>query len=138
MTSNSTTTNDHFPKNNPTISSGKLTTKIVIKSDYIRADGTCALYLQMFLNGKRKRVNLDVYVPESAFDKTKMRIKKSYKNSKDLNLIIEKVLADVNQIEIMNRLAENYLTVDIIAKELKSPSSRSDFLKFWEEQIEVD
>jgi hypothetical protein len=33
--------------------SGKLTAKIVIKDDYIRADGTCAL-MQIFLNGKEK------------------------------------------------------------------------------------
>jgi hypothetical protein len=31
---------------------GKLTAKIVIKDDYIRADGTCALY--KYFNGKRK------------------------------------------------------------------------------------
>jgi len=103
MSTNSTNSNNQFPNNFPTVSSGKLTTKIIIKSDYVRADGTCAIYLQMFLNGKRKRINLDVYVPEEAFDKSKMRIKKAYKNSKDLNLIIEKVLADVNQIEIMNK-----------------------------------
>jgi len=103
MSTNSTNSNNQFPNSFPTISSGKLTAKIIIKSDYVRADGTCAIYLQMFLNGKRKRVNLDIYVPEDAFDKLKMRVKKSFKNSKDLNLIIEKALADVNHIEVMHR-----------------------------------
>lgn len=127
-----------FPKNNPTISNGKLTSKIIIKSDYVRADGTSALYLQIFMNGGRKRINLDLYVPETAFDKIKMRVKKMYRGSKDINLMIEKVLADVNQIEVMYRLAGNYLTVDLIAKELKSPTSRLDFIRYWEEQITID
>jgi hypothetical protein len=34
----------YFPQNYPMNFSGKLTAKIVIKDDYIRADGTCALY----------------------------------------------------------------------------------------------
>lgn len=138
MAANTTKTKMLFPDNAPTFSSGKLTSKIVIKSDYVRADGTSALYLQIFMNGGRKRINLDLYVPEIAFDKTKMRVKKAYKGSKDINLVIEKVLADVNQIEVMYRLTGNYLTVDLIEKELKSPSSRLDFLKYWEEQIEID
>jgi len=125
-------------QNAPTFSSGKLTSKIIIRSDYVRNDGTCALYLQIFLNGSRKRIALDIFVPEVAFDKNKMRVKKAYKGSNDLNLVLEKVLADVNQIEVMYRLAENHLTTDLIAKELKSPSSRLDFIKYIEEQILID
>jgi hypothetical protein len=34
--------------------SGKLTAKIVIKDDYIRADGTCALLCKYFLMVKEK------------------------------------------------------------------------------------
>lgn len=138
MAANTDTTQILFPKKNPTFSSGKLTTKIIIKNDYVRADGSCALYLQMFLNGERKRLNLNIHVPEEAFDKIKMRVKKAYKGSRDLNLIIEKVLADVNQIEVMYRLSDTELTTDIIAKELKSPSSRLDFIKYFEEQINID
>jgi len=48
MTTKAENTPIYFPKNNPTISSGKLTTKIIIKKDYVRADGNCTLYLQMF------------------------------------------------------------------------------------------
>lgn len=138
MAVNNTSTPILFPKKSPTISSGKLSTKVVIKNDYVRTDGNCALYLQMFLNGERKRLNLNIHVPEEAFDKNKMRIKKAYKGSRDLNLIIEKVLADVNQIEVMYRLSESELTTEIIAKELKSPSSRLDFIKYFEEQISID
>lgn len=63
---------------------------------------------------------------------------KAYKGSSDLNLIIEKILADVNQIEVMYRLSESELTTDIIAKELQCPTSRLDFIKYLEEQITID
>jgi hypothetical protein len=44
----------HFtPTKLPMNFSGKLTAKIVIKDDYIRADGTCP-FMQIFLNGKEK------------------------------------------------------------------------------------
>jgi len=39
----------HFPVNFPMNFSGKLTAKIVMKKDYVRTDGTCKLYLQVFL-----------------------------------------------------------------------------------------
>src|SRR5690606_10905001 len=90
------------------------------------------------LNGKRKRINLEIYVPKHAFDPEKMRIRKSFLGSTDLNLVIEKTLAMVNSIEVYHRLTNSYLTVDIIAKELKNPASRLDLISFMEEQIEFD
>lgn len=127
----------HFPKKTPTFSIGKLTHKVIIH-DYVKTDGTSALYLQIFLNGSRKRINLDIYIPKDAFDFSKRCVKKSFKGSKDLNLLIEKTIADITQIEIFHRLSNSHLTVDIIENELKNPSSRLDFLKYWEEQLEKD
>ncbi|WP_190304157.1 site-specific integrase [Paenimyroides baculatum] len=127
----------HFPKNIPTKANGKLTYKVIIH-DYVKNDETSALYLQLFLNGERKRINLDLYIPKSAFDSVNRRVKKSFKGSKDLNLIIEKTISDVVQIEILYRLSDTNLTLDILQNELQNPSSRLDFIKYWEEQIEID
>jgi len=139
MSANSSKSNNRFPKNYPTIiTQGKLTSKIVMKNDFVKKDGSSPLYLQIFLNGKRKRINLDIYVPKQAFDPEKMRVRKSFLGSKDLNLVIEKTLAMVNNIEVYHRLTNSYLTVEIIAKELKNPASRLDLLAFMEEQIELD
>lgn len=137
MSENCNKTIINFPKKVPTNSTGKLTYKVIIH-DYIKSDGTSAIYLQVFLNGERKRINLDLYVPRSAFDLNKRRVKKSYKSSKDLNLVIEKTIADIIQIEIYYRLSNSNLTVDILFNELINPSSRMDFLKYWEEQIDID
>jgi integrase/recombinase XerD len=130
----------HVPLNYPQIMTGefngKLTTKIVIKEDHIRTDGTCALYLQMFLNRIRKKIPLHLAVKPSDFDKIKQRVKSKAPLSRDYNLIIEKALADINTIEVNYRLSNEVLTMDKLLSEYTNPSSRIDFLKFWEIEME--
>ena len=130
----------HVPLNYPQIMTGefngKLTTKIVIKEDHIRTDGTCALYLQMFLNRIRKKIPLHLAVKPFDFDKIKQRVKSKAPLSRDYNLIIEKALADINTIEVNYRLSNEVLTMDKLLSEYTNPSSRIDFLKFWEIEME--
>lgn len=116
--------------------SGKLTTKIVIKEDHIRTDGTCAIYLQMFLNKVRKKIPLHLAVRPSDFDKVKQRVKSKAPLSRDFNLIIEKALGDINTIEVNYRLSNEVLTMEKLLSEYTNPSSRIDFLKFWEVEME--
>lgn len=115
--------------------SGKLTTKVVMKKDYVRADGSCALYVQVFLNKERKRFPCDVAVKPEDFDEIKQRIKKSCKNHKDHNLIIEKMLGDFNKIEVNYRLSNVPLTLTKLIFEFKNPTSRMDFIVFWENEM---
>lgn len=114
---------------------GKLTTKVVIKDDYVRSNGTCALYIQVFLNRERKRFPCDISVKPADFDKQKQRVKTSLKDYKDLNLMIEKMLGDINKIEVTYRLSSMNLTIEKLENEYKNPSSRLDFLSFWETQM---
>jgi site-specific recombinase XerD len=116
--------------------SGKLTTKIVIKEDHIRTDGTCAVYLQMFLNKVRKKIPMHLAVKPSDFDKVKQRVKSKAPLSRDFNLIIEKALGDINTIEVNYRLSNEVLTMEKLLSEYTNPSSRIDFLKFWEVEME--
>ncbi len=112
--------------------SGELTAKIVIKDDYVRSDGTCALHLQIFIMGKRKKLPIYISVCPGDFDKKKQRVKVKAPFAKDFNLIIEKALADINKIEISYRLAGEVLDIDKLVHEYQNPSSRIDFIKFWE------
>lgn len=116
--------------------SGKLTSKIVIKDDYIRADGTCALYLQIFLDGKKKKIPFHISVIPSDFDKKKQRVKSKNACHKDFNLILEKSLADLNRIEVSYRLSSEALTMEKLLHEYENPTSRIDFIKFWEMEME--
>jgi hypothetical protein len=68
---------------------------------------------------------------------TKKKAKsKKYAYSKDYNLIIEKALGDINKIEIAYRLGGEVLTLEKLMYEYQNPTSRIDFIKFWE--LEMD
>jgi integrase/recombinase XerD len=125
----------NFPMNFPMNFSGKLTAKIVIKDDYVRADGTCALYLQIFLNKQKKKIPCNLSVKSVDFDKIKQRIKPKHPNNKDYNLIIEKMLADINKIEVNYRLSGTPLSLSRLMEEFENPSLRVDFIKFWENEM---
>ena len=116
--------------------SGTLTYKIVQKKDYIRKDGTCALYIQLFLSGKRKRLPLNIFVSPQLFDDRKQLIKGKTQLANDYNLIIRKKLGDINNIVVNYRLAGTYLTLDRLIDDLLNPTSKTDFLKFWEEELQ--
>jgi site-specific recombinase XerD len=122
----------NYPLNYPMNFSGKLTAKIIIKDDYIRSDGTCALFIQLFLNGVRKRIPLNISCKPEFFDKSKQRIKSSDAFANDYNLLIEKELAAINKIELNYRLGGVALSMDKFLEEYKNPTSRLDFCKFWE------
>lgn len=101
----------HFPTNFPKKMSGKLTHKIIIKDDYVRTDGTCALYVQIFLDGKMKRLPLNISIEPERFDKKNQIIRGKSQIAKDYNLVISKVLVDINKIVVIYRLNGNYLTM---------------------------
>jgi integrase/recombinase XerD len=126
----------YSPLNYPMNFSGELTAKIVIKDDYIRANGTCALYLQVFINGIRKKLPLHISVKPSEFDKLKQKVKSQNPYFKDYNLLIEKAFADINAIEISYRLGGEILTMEKFLHEYLNPNSRIDFIRFWELEME--
>lgn len=126
----------HFPVHFPMNFSGKLTAKIVIKDDYIRADGTCSLYLQIFLNKEKKKIPILISVAPNDFDKLKQRVKTKHPFSRDYNMIIEKAFSDIHKIELSYRLAGKVLDMTKLVKEYSNPTSRIDFIKFWE--LEMD
>ena len=125
----------YYPMNYPMNFSGELTAKIVI-NDFVRADGTSALYLQVFVNSIRKKIPLHISVKPFEFDKKKQRIRTQNLFHKDFNLLIDKAFADINKIEISYRLAGEVLTIEKFPHEYLNPSARIDFIKFWELEME--
>ena len=115
--------------------SGKLTAKIVMKKDYVRTDGTCALYLQIFLNKEKKKIACNISVRPEDFDSIKQRVKSKKPLHNDYNLIIEKMLGDINRIEVNYRLSGIALNMETLLHEYDNPSSRADFIKFWENEM---
>lgn len=115
---------------------GKLTYKVKIKDEYIRNNGTASIYIQVFINGRKKIFPTNIFVEPKMFDKTKQRINSKHSNSKDYNLIIEKILADINTIEVNYRLSDAELDVEKLTNELLNPTSWICFVKFWENELE--
>ncbi|SEE29127.1 Site-specific recombinase XerD [Tenacibaculum sp. MAR_2010_89] len=124
------------PLNSPIKMSGTLRYKIAMKKDYVRKDGTCALYIQLFLDGKRKKIPLDIFVQPKMFDERKQLIKGTSQTVKDYNLYINKKKADINKIAVRYRLSETYLTFERLIEDLTNPTSKIDFIKFCEKEIE--
>lgn len=125
----------HYSQNYSLKMNGKLTYKVKIKDDYIRADKTSALYVQVFLNKRKKIFPLNISIPIEHFDKVKQRVSNKNKNHKDFNIIIEKFLADLNTIEINYRLSGVSLDVEKLSHEINNPTSFIDFILFWEEEL---
>ena len=132
-------TNNYFefvPQIDPQKMSGTITYKIRIKKEYVRSDGTSALYLDIYQNRKKKKFNLNLSVPVNCFDDKKQRIKNTFKYYKDYNLVIEKLLADINAIEINYRLNNETLTIDDLIQDLTKPSLRISYIEFYQNLLD--
>ncbi|MGL4583149.1 MAG: tyrosine-type recombinase/integrase, partial [Flavobacterium sp.] len=86
----------------------------------------------------RRRFPLDIYVSVKDFDENKQRVKKRHPLADDLNLLIDKKIADINRIEVSYRLADKALTMDTLLIEFSSPSAVIDFIKFYEIELEKE
>ncbi|UOX32438.1 site-specific integrase [Flavobacterium sediminilitoris] len=126
---------NNYPINYPIKMNGKLSYKVKIKKDHIRVDGTCAIYVQCFLNSNKKMFPVNISVKPSEFDDLKQRVKTSNKNYKDYNIIIEKLLSQIHEIELNYRLTGMALTMENLVRELTNPTSWIDFIQFWDEEL---
>lgn len=125
----------NYPLNDPRFMSGSFTHKIKI-NEFVKTDGTNAVYLQIFINKERIKLPMGISVPAKDFDKAKQRVKQSFKFYKDYNLIIEQKLADINSIEVKWRLQHKVLSKDSLLMELQSPTAVIDFISFWTEEMQ--
>lgn len=115
---------------------GKLTYKVKIKKDHIRIDGTCSIFIQCFLNSVQKRIPVNISVKPKDFDEVKQRVKSTHKYYKDYNIMIEKKLTEIHEIELNYRLSGITLTIEKLNIELNNPTSWICFIKFWDEELE--
>jgi len=100
-------------------------------------DGTCAIYLQVRLSGEGKKIPLDINVKPSEFNKVLQRIRGTSKQVKDWNIIIEKALADMHEIELDYRMSNRVLTLKKLVNEYLKPVPKFDFLQFMDYELEI-
>lgn len=124
----------NYPTNYPKFMTGTFTSKIIQKG-FVKSDGTSNLYLQIFINKERKQISLGISVAPKYFDKKKQRVKPLNDLFKDYNLIIEKKLSLVNEIQVSYRLANRTITMQGFLEDYYNPSSKTDFIKFYETEL---
>ncbi|NYJ27499.1 site-specific integrase [Allomuricauda sp. ARW1Y1] len=127
---------DFVPLIDPLKTIGKLNSKIVLKKDYVRDDGTCAVYLQLFQNNERKRIPLNISVPVSDWDEKKQLVKNRNRNADDYNLLIGKVKSDLNTVLVNYRLSGMEPKLSDVVEELLSPTLRTCFNAFYAAELE--
>jgi site-specific recombinase XerD len=127
---------DFVPLIDPLKTIGKLNSKIVLKKDYVREDGTCAVYLQLFQNNERKRIPLNISVPVSDWDEKKQLVKNRNRNADDYNLLIGKVKSDLNTVLVNYRLSGMEPKLSDVVEELLSPTLRTCFNAFYAAELE--
>ncbi len=108
----------------------------IILHNVLDKQGKAQLHLQFFLHKKRERIPLQLYCSPKEWDPINQRIRNSADRASDLNLILEKEKARMNDIIIDARLRGIELTTEFILDELKNPDLRHDFLKWMARDIE--
>lgn len=112
--------------------------KLIIKDDYVKRDGTAALYLYVSVDGEWDRLPLKLSWPPEHFDKGAGRLQARRKDDPDLtdyNLMIEAELAKLNEIIKSYRLGERKITLAVLLNEYNSYTSRLDFLAFYQAEV---
>lgn len=92
------------------------------------------LSLQVFINGKRKVVALDMRIPPAAWDVKRKCVRPG--EFEHHNTLLYQTLMKANQIFLDYRVQELELTPEKFLKEFRSGSARGDFLKYYETEMD--
>jgi integrase/recombinase XerD len=109
------------------------TTKVFLNRKGIKKNGECAIYCTVHIENKTMKFNTGVTAKPENFAENVMRLKGTSKKVKDDNLIIEKCLAQLNDIFVRYRLQNIELTAELLKNEWKNPARRIDFFVFFDE-----
>ena len=111
------------------------TAKVFLNKGYEKKNGECSVYLLVHIDYKSLKFPTGVSCLPDRFNDKTFRIKGNSKKVRDNNLIIEKALAQMNDIFVRYRLQQVHLTPELLKNEWKNPSRRIDFYAFFEEAI---
>lgn len=113
-------------------------TKIYFRKDAIRQNGTCAIYLQVIIDRKKKLIPLQLYWPaDFCQDNQSLCLprKKDDPDVDDYNLILKDSLAKATEIFKLFRLARREFDMNLFLKEWNNEYSRDSFLEYYERKL---
>jgi integrase/recombinase XerD len=106
---------------------------IIMNSQRLRKDGTCAIYLQVIINREIKRINLDCHWYPDRFKEGRCTVlSKSDRSADDINLILSDAMAKATEIFVQYRLRRTPITMDAFLREYKTNMNKDDFLAYYE------
>ena len=106
------------------------TVRIIQNTQRISKEGKAALYLSLYLGHEKVVIPCRLSVPAEKFDSKRGVMKGSGKEVKDINLILEKQKAKVNDILVRYRLRNMSLNKEAFIREYNNPSDYKSFHDF--------
>lgn len=109
-------------------------------AQYVKSDGSAAIYLQVIINRKNRRIDLNLTWPVKNFDRANGLCKSRKAKGKDEacednNLIIGQAMAKANEIFTTYRLSKRNITLELFLKEYYSDFNKECFLSFYEHRM---
>ena len=109
-------------------------TNFVLRN-YKNANKLSPVYLHITSGNMRERINLDVSVNASYWNKETQRLKPVHSNYTDFNLILDNIEAKVTNIKTVYRLSEAFLSPSILKKELFDGLPRVNFCAYFDHAL---
>lgn len=113
--------------------------KVIIKQkkDYIRKDGTCSFYAQVYVMGKIVKLPIkEMYLEPIFFDEKDQVVLSTYPGYKDLNFMLDQVRNDIFEIRKRYMLKKKELTPEMLMAEYTGfGGSGNDFLDWMMKEI---
>jgi integrase/recombinase XerD len=107
---------------------------VALREDYIKQDGTCALYLRVYYN-KYLRIPLQICVRPDQFDSEKEIVKDNHPRARDFNMMIDDYINRASTIFIEARLAHREVTPISFESEFYNPKARENFIEFFKSEL---
>jgi len=101
----------------------------------VNSDGEASVRMYLHVNGKTIRPSLGVFVKPELWDNERRQVRGYSQEVKRMNLTIANKISAANQILSEYELMNTPLTAEIFLKEWRNPGSRSDFIVFFEDNM---
>jgi len=112
------------------------TIKFRLKTDYVRKDGTCALYAQVHVHGVTVKLPTEIELEPLFWDNKEQLVKSIHPDYKSLNMMIGQARSDIFEIQKRYMLTKRELTPEILKAEHKTTGGGGDFILWMKKEIE--
>lgn len=110
-------------------------TRLYIDEKKKTKKGFVSIYCLVHIDNKTIKINTGVSVILDRWDKVKLKIRGTDKETKDNNLILGRCLSTINRIFVRYRLQDKILTANLLLREYHNPTYYIDFYAWFEKKI---